>query len=304
MKRRVTAGVAVLGLLATGLLPAPAALASVNKCSMQLGAVTAGGDHRGLGISATSPPTLLGDTVGPRDLYPDGLATFSGAMATQPMGPGEELRGGWLVLRSSLYLTGYITGSTGEQVGPATLKRISGDWQGYTAFQTSRYYEGPAYRHLRMTQYALRYDGVLVRWTVQGNSWVDPQMVAGFSSVKTMTLISQSRTYDTFLANTQLGALYTIRIPTTSPMVPVVKPLRSTSWQRFDTLVAERCGANGTLLLGIDQDTHTGRLYAISHADGTDTVIDSLGEVPLELTDPVYFRWYRDTPQTPRLNGD
>ena len=303
MYKRGIAAVVALGLLTTGLLPAPAAHAAY-KCSMQLGAVTASGDHRGLGISATSPPTLLGDTVGPRDLYPDGLATLSGSMATQPMGPGEELRGGWLVLRSSLYLTGYLVDGTGQQVGPVTLKRISGDWQGYTAFQTSRYYEGPAYNRLRMNQYALRYDGVLVRWTVQGNSWVDPQMVAGFSSVKTMTLISQTRTYDTFLANTHLGALYTIRIPTTSPMVPVVKPLRSSSWQPFDTLVAERCGANGVLLLGIDHDTRTGRLYAIGDADGTDTVIESLGEIPLELADPVYFRWYRDTPQTPRLNGD
>lgn len=125
MNSRMCAAIAAVGLLATGLVPAQVgAAAAVARCSMQLGAVTPGGDHRGIGISATSPPSVLGDVVGPRDLYPDGLVTLSGAMASQSLGPGQDLRGGWLVLGSSLYLTGYIT--DGTKTDSAILRRISG----------------------------------------------------------------------------------------------------------------------------------------------------------------------------------
>jgi hypothetical protein len=126
----------------------------------------------------------------------------------------------------------------------------------------------------------------------------------GFAAVKTMTLISQTRTYDTFLANTRGGALYTIRIPVTSPMKPVVKLVRSSTWQGFESLVAERCGQYGVLLLGVDKDTSTGYLYAVGHASGTSTVIMGLGKVPSVLTDPIYFRWTGAAFANPPINGE
>jgi hypothetical protein len=45
------------------------------------------------------------------------------------------------------------------------------------------------------------------------------------------------------------------------------------------------------LLLGIDKDTKAGYLYAVGDANGTRTVIQSLGKVPGTFPDPVYFRW-------------
>jgi hypothetical protein len=45
------------------------------------------------------------------------------------------------------------------------------------------------------------------------------------------------------------------------------------------------------LLLGIDKDTRTGYLYAVSHANGTATVIKGLGKVPTTFTDKTYFRY-------------
>jgi hypothetical protein len=62
------------------------------------------------------------------------------------------------------------------------------------------------------------------------------------------------------LATTKGGALYTIRIPRTSPMKPVVKIVRGSSWQVFESLVIEKCGVSGTMLLGIDKDSKSGYL--------------------------------------------
>jgi hypothetical protein len=48
---------------------------------------------------------------------------------------------------------------------------------------------------------------------------------------------------------------------------------------------------DGTVLLGIDKDTGSGYLYAVGHANGTATVINSLGKVNGTFPDPVYLRW-------------
>ena len=124
---------------------------------------------------------------------------------------------------------------------------------------------------------------------------------SGFSSVKAMTLISQTATYDTFLANLLGGALYTIRIPVTSPMKAVVKQVRTRTWQVFEFLVAEGSGTQSTLLTGIDKDTGFAYLYAVGHATGATTAILSLGKIPGVLPDPVYFL---DHPELNNLNGE
>ena len=90
---------------------------------------------------------------------------------------------------------------------------------------------------------------------------------------------------------TKGGALYTAHIPLKSPMRPVVKQVRSSTWQVFETLTSERCGAHGTLLLGIDKKTRSGYPYAVGHANGSATVIRGLGKVGGTFGDPVDFRW-------------
>jgi len=124
-----------------------------------------------------------------------------------------------------------------------------------------------------------------------------------FEAVKSMALISKTATYDTFLANTRGGALYTIRIPVTSPMKPIVKPVRTKTWQGFEKLIANQCGQFGTILLGIDKDTGTGYQYAVGHTNGTATVINSLGLSGNNFTAPVHFRWGARASIDP-LNGD
>jgi hypothetical protein len=73
-------------------------------------------------------------------------------------------------------------------------------------------------------------------------------------------------------------------------MKPIVKKVRTSTWQAFDALVAEKCGQYGTMLVGIDKDTKSAYAYAIGHANGTATVIQGLGKVPATFADPVYFR--------------
>jgi hypothetical protein len=47
------------------------------------------------------------------------------------------------------------------------------------------------------------------------------------------------------------------------------------------------------VLLGIDKDTGTGYLYAVSHANGAATVIKGLGKVPTTFpAEDSYFRYY------------
>ncbi|MFG1814747.1 hypothetical protein ACGFIF_13340 [Kribbella sp. NPDC049174] len=120
--------------------------------------------------------------------------------------------------------------------------------------------------------------------------------------MKTMALISETKTYDTFLANTHGGALYTIRIPRAAGQLPIVKKVRTSTWQSFEYLVAEKCGAQSTLLTAIDKNTGSAYLYAVSHANGASTVIKGLGKVPGTYNDPVYY--LRTTEGVPPLFGE
>jgi hypothetical protein len=176
---------------------------------------------------------------------------------------------------------------TGAVLG-SSLTRVGGGWSSFVAFDE-------AYSLYGTNTYGLRADGVLFRWTFDNQGvWKNKVSSPGFAAVKSMALISQTRTYDTFLANTRGGALYTIHIPKTSPMKPVVKLVRRTTWQVFDSLVAARCGQYGTLVVGIDKDTKAGYLYAVGHANGTATVIQNRGKVPATLDDQVFFHWTND----------
>jgi hypothetical protein len=77
-------------------------------------------------------------------------------------------------------------------------------------------------------------------------------------------------------------------------LVTIGHTLYSFGYQTSGDL-AERCGRQSTLLLGIDKDTGSGYLYAVSHANGTATIIQSLGKVPANFTDPAYFRFWLNT---------
>jgi hypothetical protein len=265
-----------------GVLPAvPASAAASAVCSVGVGAAI--GDEIGWSVSATVPPTRsVGFWVS--NPYPQAVR-LSGPITSSKNGEGNYDVGGLVVLGDTLYTTYSIVTPDGEILAQA-LPRIGGGWSSYVALDQSSY-SAPGLR--RNAVYGLRRDGVLFRWT---NNWRDKTSYPGFSAVKAMTLISSTATYDTFLANTRGGALYTIHIPVSSPMKPVVKVVRRSTWQGFEALLAQKCGVYGTLLIGIDTDTHTGYLYAVGHANGTATVIQSRGKVPGTFgLGSTFFRW-------------
>jgi hypothetical protein len=265
---------------------ASAPSAASARCQLGLGSVSATGDHQWQDVVATSPPTNGGINVVISDLYPDGQTRLSTTMVQEPTPGGRRVRG-YAVIGSALYTTGY------DSLDPTTInvRRIGGGWDPFIALAESRY-EAAGGNFARTNEYALRNDGVLFRWTRDGYGvWRQRVSAPGFAAVKTMVLISKTATYDTFLATTRGGALYTIHIPTSAPMKPVVKKVRGSTWQGFESLVAEKCGTQGTLLVGIDKDTKTAYLYAVGHASGTSTVIQGLGKIPGSFDAPVYFRW-------------
>ncbi|TCC18339.1 hypothetical protein E0H92_11720 [Kribbella speibonae] len=263
---------------------------------MDLGSITANGNYVDQVLSAASPPAASERRVGPQVADPGETKASATWEYSYDSHDGIVDRG-YAIYGTWLYSTLIARPPDGPWWGQANIQDGMGD---FTQLARSGYPKGadPSREYL----YGLRGD-VLFRWkTDKVNGFQPLGSYAGFSAVKTMTLISQTATYDTLLATTKAGALYTIHIPVTSPMKPVVKVVRASTWQGFEAIVAEKCGTQSTLLAAIDRDSGSAYLYAVGHANGTATVIQNLGKVPGTFNDPIYFL---RTPQagTP-LNGE
>jgi hypothetical protein len=280
-------------LTAAALVPGPAQATTqqaAKACSMTLGTVTVQGDHKFQTITATTPVTAGTPHVGPNGLFPVDQVRLASSVGWEPDPPSAYVQSGYVRIVNDLYRFRYFTLSSG-QLDPGSYEqtKVGGGWTNQTYFEQSTAYTPTS---TRTNTYALA-GNVITRWTVEGSLWRNKATYSGFSAVKTMALISQTRTYDTFLANTRGGALYTIRIPTSG--APVVKKVRTSTWQTFETLIAEQCGQQSTLLLAIDKDSRNGYLYAVSHANGTATVIKGLGKLGNQLVAPedkAYFRFF------------
>ncbi len=291
-RRMLGVGSGVVLALGAGAMP-PVAQAAVTAasapCSTWVGSVTAAGAHTFKAVSATTPPSLTRSTSS-AGVHGAGQVRIASHFEDYPKSGAGSVRSGYVVIGDALYHSGYaVDGNDNVEPPGSSLQRVGGGWSNFSLVEWSAYNAGAVAPRTEL--YALRKDGVLMRWHRQDNGWRSTGSYAGFGAVKTMALISKQPTYDTFLANTQGGALYTIRIPVASPMKPVVKQVRTRTWQGFETLTASKCGQYGTLLLGIDKDTKTGFLYAVGRANGTATVIKGLGQVSTTFPDPVDFRW-------------
>ncbi|MFF0344912.1 hypothetical protein [Kribbella sp. NPDC004875] len=293
----MTAGVAVAA-LAGGLgVAAPAQAASqaaARACVMDFNSITAGGDVTGTRVTAGTPPQATGPSAGTH-LFTPGIAKASTTwFSTLGVASGIAYSG-MVILNSTLYRSNYgIDDSSGKPF--QTLAKVGSGWGDFTAVEESIYQPYVGATTGRSMLYGLRSDGVLFRWLPGTNGgWRAAGSASGFSSVKTLALLSQTGTYDTFLATTRGGALYTIRVPLANPMKPVVKQVRSSGWSAFDSLVAEKCGTQSTLLTAIDKETGKANLYAVSHANGTATTISLLGQLPGSHTDPINVREAPDT---------
>lgn len=303
-----TAAIVAAGLLAAGSIAAgangatttntsgttTAASSAAKACGISAGSVTAAGDHRIQSFLATKPITRTENRVVAQGIHPAGQPRLTSRWEYAPAEEGGSVsHEAVIALGNVLYDSGYLVPRGGGT--PYKYQTvIGGGWGPFTAVEHSEY--TVAGRQLRVTDYGLRSDGTLFRWNVtstDGKKVRHPSgSASGFGAVKSMALFSQTATYDTFLVNLRGGGLYTVRIPTTSPMKPIVKKVRTSTWQGFETMLTARCGNYGSLLLGIDKDTGSGYLYAVGHATGASTVIQGLGKVPGTFTDPVNFTWH------------
>lgn len=304
-----TVGLLGLALAATALVQtasaeAAPAVTAATYCALALGSISADGGHILRGLTATTPPTASASRWGGKNLLQPGQTKLAGGLGFEVTGNQSGMkRRQFVVTGDQMWrLTYDVNGFDGDDV-PGTIVQsfVGGGWgTGIRYFESSKFNAGG--KAVRQNTYAVQGDKI-ERWTVVGsNTWKSKASYAGFSAVKTMALISQTATYDTFLANTYSGALYTIRIPVSG--APVVKKVRTSTWQGFETLVASKCGTQGTLLLGIDKETGTPYMYALSHANGAATVIQSLGKVNRTVTEPAYFHYYDDTQTYPQLFGE
>lgn len=264
-------------LAATSVAAATSTTTTATPCSMGMFSVSALGNFDSNLITATKPPTNKA-TAGEVRFKPGAIKAMTyweGIMGID----GRVTYGAYAVAGSTL------TSQTREPDGSVKSTAVGGGWGEYKWIGRSIWqkYIGSLEGHSHV--YGLRNDGTLNRW---GSTWRKTGTYTGFASVKSMTLISQTATYDTFLANLRGGGLYTIRIPLSSPNKAVVKQVRSTGWSTYDSIVAERCGTKGVLLTAIDKDSGTANLFAIGHATGTTTVIQPWGKIPGTLANPVY----------------
>ncbi|WP_238174641.1 hypothetical protein [Kribbella kalugense] len=277
-KASAVAGSAVLlGVLAAA--PSHAVVTSTTAaCSISVGSISAAGDIANTTVTASSPITAK-RAVGPH-MFAPGLAKIASTWRSTVGVAGEDTTYGDVIVNGTLYAGFYGHDSTGKPT--SGLKSNGVGYQGYKAIDTS-FYGG---RTVRGAQYRLRGDGVLYRTNPDTR---EVSRYTGYAAVKTMALISETATYDTFLATTNGGALYTIHIPANIKLAPVVKKVRTSTWQSFEFLVAEKCGTQSTLLTAIDKNTGSAYLYAVGHANGAATVIKGLGKVPGNFSDPVYY---------------
>ncbi|MFI6675556.1 hypothetical protein [Kribbella sp. NPDC050470] len=290
--KRTLAVAAAAGLLGSFATASVSTAAPAAACTMTVGSITSGGDIGYSDVTATAPVTARQGTG--VHIFSPGIAKISSTWTRNVGEPDGPVTTGEVLLNDTIYNAWYGP----DPDGPVGMSRAGTGFGTYIVTERASYLaSGP-----QLATYRLRGDGVLYRYAHRwdGNPTSTVTRYTGFAAVKTMALISETKAYDTFLANTRGGALYTIRFPRTG--APVVKKVRTSTWQTLEHLVAEKCGAQSTLLTAIDKDTGSAYLYAVGHANGTATVIKGLGKIPGTYKDPVYY--LRTTETNPPLFGE
>jgi hypothetical protein len=159
-----------------------------------------------------------------------------------------------------------------------TFKKVGTGWTSFKSIATSNYSVGTP-RHAYL--YGLNTNGSLYRYQMVGTGFRGLGPIPGFRGFKTMTVISETATYDTLLMTTNAGALWTAHIPVVAGAKPVMKLIRSSGWSAYESLVVQGCGSRGgSLIVAVDHDTDSGYQYAMSKANGAATAITSYGKIP------------------------
>jgi hypothetical protein len=272
-------------LLAQGLVQPKAAAA--GACLVDVGAVTAAGQNGGYQITATKPVTAK-----PFVSYKL-FATRASSTWHAWKGSGTtNYYAGFVLVSGSLYTTveSYKTPTSAPVV---SSKRLGTGWSSFSALASSRAINS-AGNVDHMFLYGLNTNGTLYRYSINGTT--GPVSAAGsalgYKSFKQITVIAENPSYDTLLATTKTGALYTITLPITRTLKGTLAAVRTTGFAQYHQIVAERCGNNGgTLLTGFDNVKNTATVYALSRAKGAATVVNTIGSVALPQDATTHFRY-------------
>ena len=240
-----------------------------GPCVMESLSVNPAGTVGGYEISATRPPT-----VGRHNEFKLFAVRASATwyVTRGGGGGGFDLLTGLILQGANLYSASFVNTAGDRDVRAV---KLGTGWLGFSTISSSNFQGATPHKYL----YGLHANGSLYRYVVS-TGVRSYGSAPGFSSVKTMTTIAETASYDTLLMTTKGGALYTVRVPVNAPMKPIVKLVRSTGFAAFESLVAQRCGQQSTLLTAFDQDAGTGTVYAVSHAKGTATIINNHGHFP------------------------
>jgi hypothetical protein len=279
---------------ATAAVPTTAAGASGTSaaCVLAVGSFNAQWGQNKQIVTATTPPTV-GPALSTSNIYqsPFGIGVTPTTFSETPMTGARMARVGKIVMGGYLYDSSAIVRSDGSLVrGSNVLKRYGGGWGSLRFLVQARYKATAASKPSRTTLYAQDASGRFGRWTDLGTGFRNTGYVGGLSTMKAFALIATTATYDMFLVNNRAGGLYTLKIPTTSPLKPVATPVRTSSWQSFEKMIAAPCGT-GSVVLAIDRDNGGYWLYTVGHANGTKTVIKGLGRSTLSWGDFDHFRF-------------
>ncbi|WP_344215300.1 hypothetical protein [Kribbella sancticallisti] len=307
MRYRKAIGTAAILGLSLGIAPGPSQATTdrtAGRCSLALGSLSADStSHTTRTITATSPVTVSPPKTTSGAFKPP-YAITSSTTFTNAVNGDRFQRWGKVISGDALYDAGYQTDFNGEldPTAPPTFRRIGGGWGAMRWVEQSTYIPADPSQPGRTTLYAQRTNGWFDRWIKSGSGWRGAYGgIGGLSTMKSFALINRTATQDTFLVNNRNGGLYTLSvIPDKFPQGVRATAVRTRTWQVFEQMIATPCGRASTLLLGIDRDTKTGYLYAVGHHNGAATPIQGLGKVPLQFSDPLYFRL---APEIDRMNG-
>ena len=267
------------------------AQAAAEPCKVLVGAVSTAGEASATQIAATKPPSASGPA--PFQLFPvRASATWYYVGTGKPTSyyTGLVLQGANLYVAKSTFVL--------DAPAVASSQKLGTGWAGFSTIATSNYVGPKAHKFL----YGLHANGSLYRYNVTTGAVKAFGSAPGYQGFKAITVISETATYDTLLATTKAGALWTIHIPVTAPFKATLKLVRTTGFKAYDQLVAQRCGVSSTLLTGLNTTTNKATVYAVSRATGSSTLINTLGTV--EINSEPGVRFLRTQIEGPQLVGE
>jgi hypothetical protein len=229
---RKAIGLATAAGLALTLGPVPSQAAPTTAtaaCALGLGSFNQDWGHTSRVITATSPPTVGPALRTPNVYKPPVSVGTPTTFAAIPMTGGRTNRVGKVSIAGYLYDSSYIVRSDGSLVsGSSTLRKYGSGWGGRFLVQ-SQYRASATSAPTRTNLYSQDMYGLFGRWTDVGKGFRNTGYVTGMSTMKSFALIATTPTYDTFLANNRAGGLYTVKIPTSLPLKPIITPVRTSS---------------------------------------------------------------------------